>query len=139
MFGFLFKLSRNSGIVNIVLKKLYACDIPRKVRFTEGKSCSFPHNALGVVIHPNSVIGENVCIQHHVLLGQKNGSGAPIIEDNVIINPYSIILGEITIGKNSIIGAGSIVTKDIPANSIYYNSIHPVIKPLKPEDRNKKI
>ena len=80
-----------------------------------------------------------MCIQHHVLLGQRNGSGAPTIENNVIINPYSMILGGVTIGENSIIGAGSIVTKDVPPNSIYYNKVEPVIKELNLEERYKKI
>lgn len=141
MFKFLFKMSRKSGLINFILKRLYACDIPRKIKFLEGgvSSISFPHNALGVVIHPNSIIGKNVCIQHHVLLGQRNGSGAPTIENNVIINPYSMILGEVTIGENCIIGAGSIVTKDVPPNSIYYNKVEPVIKELNLEERHKKI
>lgn len=84
------------------------------------------------MIHPNVEIGKNVCIQHHVLLGQKEikktSVDVPIIKDNVIINSYSIIMGGVVIGENSIIGAGSIVTKDIPANSIYYNKIIPIIK-----------
>lgn len=130
LFNILFKLSRKSGVMNFILKRLYSCDIPRKVKFSGG-GVTFPHNALGVVIHPNVKIGENVCIQHHVLLGQKESStDVPIIKDNVVIHSYSIIIGKVVIGKNSIIGAGSIVTKDVPENSVYYNKIVPVIKPL---------
>ena len=40
------------------------------------------------------------------------------IEDNVFIGANSIILPGVSIGENSIIGAGSVVTKDVPANSI---------------------
>ena len=138
MFNFLFKMSRKNGVINAFFKKLYSCDIPREVKFKNGK-CSFPHKALGVVIHPNSIIGENVCIQHLVLLGQRNGNSAPIIENNVIINPYSIIIGEVTIGENSIIGAGSLITKNVPANSIYYNKVTPIIKDLNPNEREKKL
>lgn len=127
LFNLLFKLSRKSGIINFIFKLMYSCDIPRKVKFMGG--VMFPHNALGVVIHPNAMVGKNVCIQHHVLLGQKKSSTeVPIIKNNVIIHSYSIIIGKVTIGENSIIGAGSIVTKDVPANSIYYNKITPVIK-----------
>lgn len=94
---------------------------------------------MGVVIHPLCRIGNNVCIQHHVLLGEKNGTDAPTICDNVVINPYSIIIGDVTIGENSVIGAGSIVTKDVPANSVYYNQISPVIRSITPEEREKLI
>lgn len=44
--------------------------------------------------------------------------GEPItVEDNVWIGGGAIILGGVTIGKNSVIGAGTVVTKDVPANS----------------------
>lgn len=41
------------------------------------------------------------------------------IEDNVWVGGGSILLDGITIGRNSVIGAGAIVTRDVPANSIY--------------------
>ena len=42
-----------------------------------------------------------------------------IIEDNVFIGARSIILKGVTIGRNSIVGAGSVVTKSIPSNQIW--------------------
>lgn len=46
-------------------------------------------------------------------------NAAPIvIEDNVFIGANAIVLKGVTIGKNSVIGAGAIVTRDIPANAI---------------------
>ncbi|RAW51262.1 hypothetical protein [Faecalibacterium prausnitzii] len=45
---------------------------------------------------------------------KKNGTDFPVIEDDVVINPYSIIIGNVRIGKGSVIGAGSIVTKSTP-------------------------
>jgi len=47
-------------------------------------------------------------------------SKAPVvIEDNVFIGAYSIVLKGVTIGENAIIGAGSIVTKSVPRNQIW--------------------
>lgn len=126
MFYWLYKLSRKSGLCCFLFNKVYKCDIPKNLNI--GKEILFPHKALGVVIHPFSIIGNNVCIQHHVLIGEKNGNECPIIEDNVVLNPYSIIIGNVHIGKNSVIGAGSIVTKDIPENCVYYGKITPIIK-----------
>lgn len=45
--------------------------------------------------------------------------GPIVIHDNCFIGACSIILPNITIGKNSIIGAGSVVTKNVPANSVW--------------------
>lgn len=42
-----------------------------------------------------------------------------VIEDNVFIGARCIILKGVTIGENSIVGAGSVVTKSIPANEIW--------------------
>lgn len=105
------------------MRYLYGCDIPRDAKIHD--SVVFPHSALGVVVHPNCVIDENVVIQHHVTLGIKKIDGdetdAPHIHKNVYIGPYAIILGGIDIGENAIIGAGSIVTKDVEPFTKYIN------------------
>jgi len=137
LFNALLKLSRKRRFMNFIFARLYGCDIPKEVEL--GKNVHFPHKAMGVVIHPLTRIGDNVCIQHHVLLGEKNGTDAPVICDNVVINPYSVIIGNVTIGKNSVIGAGSIVTKDVPDNSVYYNRVTPVIKSITSEERKRLI
>lgn len=86
---------------------------------TIGKNFFIDHGC-GVVIGETTVIGNNVMLFHNVTLG---GTGItktkrhPTIEDNVIIGAGSLILGNITIGKNSKIGAGAIILKDVPKNS----------------------
>ena len=76
----------------------------------------------GVLIGANCLIIDN---DFHPInspdrrFSQKNISSAPInIEDNVFIGANSIILKGVTIAKNSVIGAGSVVTKDVSENSI---------------------
>lgn len=86
---------------------------------TIGKNFFIDHGC-GVVIGETTVIGNNVMLFHNVTLG---GTGItktkrhPTIEDNVIIGAGSLILGNIIIGKNSKIGAGAIILKDVPKNS----------------------
>ena len=67
------------------------------------------------VINAHS-IGENFTIKNDVTIG-RGSSGIPTIMDNVEINVGAIIIGGIVIGNNVIVGAGSIVTKDVPENS----------------------
>jgi serine O-acetyltransferase len=86
----------------------------------------------GVVIGETAEIGENVLIFHQVTLGNSdfNASGKrhPNIGDNVIIGAGAKILGPITIGSHSLIGAGTIVTKDVPPYSVVVGNPGQVIK-----------
>ncbi|GHE20262.1 hypothetical protein GCM10017767_07830 [Halomonas urumqiensis] len=58
-------------------------------------------------------------------------AGEPItIEDNVWLGGGVIVLAGVTIGENSVIGAGAVVTKDIPANVVAVGNPARVIKAL---------
>lgn len=61
-------------------------------------------------------IGENCWINQQVTIGFAERGLSPIIGNNVTIRPGAKIFGEITIGDNSIIGANSVVMKDVPPN-----------------------
>ncbi|NCU88000.1 MAG: acyltransferase, partial [Proteobacteria bacterium] len=59
------------------------------------------------------------------------GNTKPVIfEDNVWIGDSAIICKGVTIGKNSIIGAGAVVTKDVPPNSIFAGNPAKLVKTL---------
>ena len=115
----LFKLSRKSNFANRIFGNLFHCQIPPQVTF-KGK-VHFIHGYLGIVIHPDAVIGDNVTINHHVLIGQRNGKCRVVIKDNAVINAYSVICGDVTVGEDSIIGVASLVMHDVPDNSIFFN------------------
>jgi len=75
------------------------------------------NHGLGTVVGARTKIGKNCTIHQNVTFGDKN-NGRPIIGDNVIVYAGAKILGNITIGNNSIIGANSVVLKSFPDNSI---------------------
>ena len=103
--------------IRAFIRVLFSAEIPYKLKI--GKGTKMPHDALGSLFHPDVIIGNNCVILHGVTIGGRSGSKKlPIIKDNVWIGAHSIILGPITIGKNSIIGAGSVVVKDVAANSV---------------------
>ena len=85
---------------------------------TIGKRFFIDHGA-GIVIGETAEIGDNVMLYHGVTLGgtgkQKN-KRHPTVEDNVMIGAGMIVLGPVTIGANTKIGAGSVVTQDLPPN-----------------------
>jgi len=94
------------------------CDIGRNV--TIGKKCNIQAH---VTISNGCKIGNNVFIgPNSSVLNDKFPYSSyitpPIICDNVIIGGCAVILPKITIGKNSVIAAGSVVTKDVPSGVV---------------------
>lgn len=80
----------------------------------------FIDHGMGVVIGETCEIGDNVTIYQGVTLGgtgHEKGKRHPTIKDNVLIATGAKVLGAITIEDNSKIGGGSVVLKDVPANS----------------------
>lgn len=84
-----------------------------------GKGLFIDHG-MGVVIGETCEIGDHVTIYQGVTLGgtgKEKGKRHPTIEDNVLIASGAKVLGSFTIGKNSKIGAGSVVLREVPPNS----------------------
>ena len=80
----------------------------------------FIDHGMGVVIGQTTVIKDNVTIFQGVTLGgtgKEKGKRHPNVEDNVVVGTGAKILGNITIGRNSYIGANAVVIKDVPENS----------------------
>lgn len=75
-----------------------------------------------IMIGSGTVIGENCLIFHDVTLGTGQISGTPKIGKNVDIYPGARVLGGITIGDHSMVGANCVVTRDIPADSIFLST-----------------
>jgi serine O-acetyltransferase len=118
-----------------LLEKLYCCEI----NCAEiDKSVMFAHHARGCTIIASKIC-ENVVIYQNVTIGSNlkfnnvsnewENVGNPIICKNVIIADGAKILGPIIIGESSVVAAGAIITKDIPARSIACG-----VNRFKPED-----
>jgi serine O-acetyltransferase len=78
----------------------------------------FIDHGVGVVIGETVFIGKNCAMFHNVTLGgtgKHHGKRHPTVEDNVLIGTNSVLLGPITVGRNSRIGANSfIIMHDVP-------------------------
>ncbi|MCL6572399.1 MAG: serine O-acetyltransferase [Bacillus sp. (in: Bacteria)] len=80
----------------------------------------FIDHGMGVVIGETCEIGNNVTVFQGVTLGgtgKEKGKRHPTLMDNTLIATGAKVLGSITIGENSKIGAGSVVLKEVPPNS----------------------
>lgn len=83
---------------------------------------------LGLVIGRDAIIEDEVVIMSNITFGSlraDNYIGRQHIKKGTLIGTGAKILGELTIGENCVIGANSVVTKDVPADSIVvgYNII----------------
>lgn len=96
---------------------------------TIGKGFHFFH-PYATVINAES-IGDNFSCLQLTTLGDKKGQ-KPRIGDNVRLGANVTIIGGVKIGDNVEIGAGSVVVKDIPANSIAVGNPAKVIKTIPP-------
>lgn len=84
-----------------------------------GQNVDFAYGGISFIIHKDSVIGDNCVIGQNVTIGGVFGQkGVPVIENNVYIGPGARILGDITIGHNSIIAPNAVVTKSTPAHRV---------------------
>jgi serine O-acetyltransferase len=80
----------------------------------------FIDHGMGVVIGETSIIGDDVLLYQGATLGGtglEKGKRHPTIGNNVVIGGGAKVLGNITIGDNSYIGANAVVIKDVPPNS----------------------
>lgn len=84
-----------------------------------GKGLVIDHG-MGVVIGETTEIGDNCIIYHGVTLGgtgKEHGKRHPTLGNNVMIGAGAKVLGNIHIGNNAKVGANSVVTKDVEANT----------------------
>ena len=81
----------------------------------------FIDHGMGVVIGETAEVGDCVTLYHGVTLGGttlSKGKRHPTLENDVVVGAGAKILGAITIGANSRIGANAVVVKSVPPNSV---------------------
>jgi serine acetyltransferase len=116
---------------NFFLRFILHLELPKN-SFDRKIRLPHPYN---IIVNGDSQIGSNCTIFHQVTIGSQRefgtNPGSPIIGNNVIIFPNTVIIGNVSVGDNVIIGAGSIVTRDIPENSIVAGNPARLIKNIK--------
>jgi serine O-acetyltransferase/putative colanic acid biosynthesis acetyltransferase WcaB len=77
------------------------------------------YHGVGIVINDGAVIGSGVVLRQNVTIGQAvPGGPSPVIEDQVTFGAGAMVMGGVTIGKGANIGAGAIVTADVPPGGV---------------------
>ena len=99
----------------------------------------FIDHGMGVVIGETAILGDDVMLYHGVTLGGKaprhtppGTKRHPTLQDGVTVGAGAKVLGDVTIGAWSAVGANAVVTKDAPAHSLVVG-IPATFKPLSHE------
>lgn len=75
----------------------------------------------GIILNSNAIIGNNCNISQGVTIGVSGigeRRGVPVIGDNVYIGANAVVAGKITVNKNAVIGACSLVTSNVPSGGV---------------------
>jgi serine O-acetyltransferase len=99
----------------------------------------FIDHGMGVVIGETAEVGADVTLYHGVTLGGTSltkGKRHPTLGDGVVVGTGAKILGAITIGSNSRIGANAVVVKSVPPNSVVVGVPGQVVMRSKPRPNN---
>lgn len=105
-------------IVSQIVRALTGVEIHPAARI--GRRLFIDHG-MGVVIGETAVIGDDVLLYHGVTLGgtsTRREKRHPTIGDRVMVGAGASVLGPVTIGAGSIVGANAVVVTDAPAQSI---------------------
>ena len=115
-------------LYKLIIEFIMSVEIPDKLKI--GKNFNIYHG-IGIVINANCIIGNNVSLRQNTTVGSKyDGGPCPKIGNNVDIGCNTVIIGDISIGDNVIIGAGSVVTKSFPNSCIIAGNPARIIKEL---------
>ncbi|PEX89440.1 MULTISPECIES: serine acetyltransferase [Klebsiella] len=105
----------------IVVEFLWGVEIKPKTKIGWGIKIFHP---TAIIINPGAVLGSGIVLRHGVTIGNKYNSKTghetkcPVIKDNVEFGAYACVIGEISIGEDSVIGAMSYVDFNVEACSI---------------------
>lgn len=118
------------GHLVTVILRIMGLNIPPSVRI--GSGLELPHGAVGLVIHEDTVLGDNIKLYQGVTLGRSDTykdaastrpGGNIVIEDHVVVGANASILfrsGQtLTVGSGSVVGANSVVLTDVPPGEIW--------------------
>lgn len=100
-------------IIKAAISSRYGIYISRKTKIGYGL---YIGHGFGIVINSTATIGNNCNLSQFSTIGSNDGKAATI-DDNVYIGPHVCIVENVHIGSNVTIGAGSVVTKEIPDNA----------------------
>ncbi|MCJ2076355.1 serine acetyltransferase [Methylobacterium sp. E-016] len=106
-----------AGIAQKLIEMTTGISLPYRARIGPGLYIGHFGN---IIVHEDAVIGDTCNISQGVTVGTSGrGSrrGAPVIGNRVYVATNAVVAGRIEVGDDSVVGANSLVTRDVPAGS----------------------
>ncbi|MFP4117556.1 MAG: serine O-acetyltransferase EpsC [Candidatus Woesearchaeota archaeon] len=126
---YLIRLKFLARLISQIIRFLTGIEIHPGARIKKG---FFIDHGMGIVIGETVIIGKDCSIFHGVTLGgtgKHKGKRHPTLEDNVYVGAQATILGPVKIGKNSKVGAETvIINKDVPKNCTVVGAPGKIVK-----------
>lgn len=107
-------------------------DLPSRLRAGPGLKVA---HGWGLVVNSDTVIGANVTLMQGVTIG-GNATGVPRIEDDVMVCASATVIGALTLGRGAVVGAGCVVTKDVPPQTTVVGNPQRIIPRWRPPRAN---
>lgn len=120
-------ITPNESVKRKVMKYT-SCQLPDNI-----PDSAFIHHPTGIIVNPDSEFGDDVELFQNVTIG-RGSDGVPQIKDGVVVYASAVIIGDVVVGENSVVGANATVVDDVPPNSIVAGTPAEVIEEL--EDVN---
>lgn len=120
-------MSRIRKIIELIRIRLISSSKKNDIQIKLPASTYISHNGFGIVIGRKVTLGNNCKLYPNIVIG-NNGKGYPTIGNNVTIHSFAVVVGDITIGDNSIITSHCYIDKNIPDNSVVHPQQQLIIK-----------
>ncbi len=99
-------------LYRLVALRLFSIDLPVSTAVGRGLAI---HHGMGLVVNRATRIGDSVTLRHNTTLGsRRTDADGPVLADRVDVGPHSVLLGAISVGEGALVGAGSVVLRDVP-------------------------
>ena len=118
------------NLYTLIIEWILGVELPWDTKV--GQNLRLIHG-VGLVVNHETIIGANCTIRHCTTIGNKklsdgSYSRSPHIGNNVEIGSNVVIIGPITVGDHAVIGAGSVVVKDVPEGAVVVGNPARVIR-----------
>ncbi len=110
---FYYRIGSVSNLLNLICKKLPTLYITSNYI---GEGLFIQHGFATIIAAEK--IGKNCWINQQVTIGFNDKDECPVLNDNVTVNAGAKVIGGVTIGSGSVVGANAVVVKNVPENCV---------------------